>query len=696
MNAWKGVQARKAPASTTLVTPNPSPPSPTPPASPVPDTPRDGADLKAPSRRKSLSKLTKLDIQALAKANDDHSKDFSPCGKVVTSILDNYGKPLQKPKLPRCHTAPARVVRSTALAYGRLVVGGKRQQHSGNNEPQDVETGTNKRAVSAKGRFVSKREALLEMLSDRNVEFKRRPKTPQHAQDLFKSRRLAAKNNASWDWVLSEAYEHLQSRFEEPGQAKAFFRRISRRALIILRWIAFLKEQSKYIDRELEELMDIVFGPKPEGDKPTTRDEDIARSAGVDFDRLYFRANKELKITLDVQRTLTLPPNSRSPEMLRRVLYSLQTVKSFCDYPLDMQRKICEVGWYQSLPGRKVIVRQSHIAENFYFVLSGRALVKKVDTKQPSYGVARERVVGFIARGQSFGEVALMHHSPRSATIESMTPMQLLVVGRTDYINLFSGESVNGEPAHIAFCRNVEFLKKWPVEELLEESNKDKILFNFVKRGTVVVEDSKQCDWIYIIKSGSCNVIKKVPKPNRKRTKVALSMDLKFANLLELGPKVKTHRRPKSCFAKRPIGISMESLQIKVHEASSDSEGGEDDLTIPIVAAKNDPKLLQLSPPTIHRNKKDNHNNNNSNNEDTSSDGEDNVSEISYLTKTSDKGEPGSHDSRSIVLQVAVLQPKDVFGLENMVFDGVREKIHPSLTLVGGILLSTSSLYKCF
>ncbi|RMX37657.1 hypothetical protein pdam_00004292, partial [Pocillopora damicornis] len=36
-----------------------------------------------------------------------------------------------------------------------------------------------------------------------------------------------------------------------------------------------------------------------------------------------------------------------------------------------MQQDVCKVAWLQSLPPNKVIIKQDHVAENFYFIING-------------------------------------------------------------------------------------------------------------------------------------------------------------------------------------------------------------------------------------------------------------------------------------------------------------------------------------
>ena len=48
-----------------------------------------------------------------------------------------------------------------------------------------------------------------------------------------------------------------------------------------------------------------------------------------------------------------------------------------------------------------------------------------------------------------------MENTCRTCTIESLTPMDLLVIGREDFLNIFINVTEGNEPEHITFCRYI-------------------------------------------------------------------------------------------------------------------------------------------------------------------------------------------------------------------------------------------------
>ncbi|XP_038055384.1 uncharacterized protein LOC119727545 isoform X2 [Patiria miniata] len=247
------------------------------------------------------------------------------------------------------------------------------------------------------------------------------------------------------------------------------------------------------------------------------------KSSGLSFDPRDFKAKREINISNEAKNILNMPSCSRTTEQLQTALYGLQTMKSFAEYPLHMQEKLVKVAWFECVPPKRVIIRQGHYAENFYFVISGSVVVTIMETKADT-GEPHIRTAAVLRKGSSFGELALLHHSKRTATVSSQGEVQLLAIGREDFFDIFMrGQQPGEEPEHVKYLRQLSFMKHWPVERLIEHP--EMCLFHFYKRGQVIVKDSNKSDWIYIVKSGSCQVLKQLNavKPTQPHRASSLS-----------------------------------------------------------------------------------------------------------------------------------------------------------------------------
>ena len=59
-----------------------------------------------------------------------------------------------------------------------------------------------------------------------------------------------------------------------------------------------------------------------------------------------------------------------------------------------------------------------------------------------------------------------MHGAKRSATVTCKNSVELLAVGREDFVDIFMPMDKDQEPEHIRFLRGINLLNGWPIEKL--------------------------------------------------------------------------------------------------------------------------------------------------------------------------------------------------------------------------------------
>jgi len=79
----------------------------------------------------------------------------------------------------------------------------------------------------------------------------------------------------------------------------------------------------------------------------------------------------------------------------------------------------------------ETIVNQGEIGDRFYIIESG-----SVEIVQERSDGSEERL-GVRGAGESFGELALLHDAPRSASVRCLTPVDVLTFNRPDFLSLF-------------------------------------------------------------------------------------------------------------------------------------------------------------------------------------------------------------------------------------------------------------------
>lgn len=131
------------------------------------------------------------------------------------------------------------------------------------------------------------------------------------------------------------------------------------------------------------------------------------------------------------------------------------------------------------------------------------------------------------------------------------------------------------EPAHLKFCRSLDFLADWPVDLLL--AHPENCLFQYFRRGTVIVKDSNKSDWLYVIVSGVCQVLLRleITKPRlpwKLHNREELSIADQLADLTE-------NRHRKSSYSASRAGRTQlkrntrafSGSQLPTHEKQSKS-----------------------------------------------------------------------------------------------------------------------------
>ncbi|XP_033107787.1 cyclic nucleotide-binding domain-containing protein 2-like [Anneissia japonica] len=234
-------------------------------------------------------------------------------------------------------------------------------------------------------------------------------------------------------------------------------------------------------------------------------DQDNEESKILTFNKHYFTSEKEAKLPLQVKSILRRDQNDRTQAELKIALRGLQSLSSFAEYPLHMQEKLVRVAHLFTLAANRVIIRQGHRAEQFYFLIHGTAIETNTE-RQPGTENERTRIHRFLRKGDCFGEVELLHGVQRASTVTTNSLCELLSIKKEDFFEIFlMVDKVTDEPAHVEFVKSLQFMNGWPVEKLA--ANPKMCFPHFYRKGEVVVEDSNdKVEWMYIIKSGSCRV----------------------------------------------------------------------------------------------------------------------------------------------------------------------------------------------
>ena len=103
----------------------------------------------------------------------------------------------------------------------------------------------------------------------------------------------------------------------------------------------------------------------------------------------------------------------------------LATVPLFSGLSTDELEQVVQAAEEVDAPAGEVLVSEGRVGREFFLILTGEAVVQR----------AGQEIVA-LGPGQWFGELSLLDHQPRSATVQAVTGMKLLVLGQAEFAGL--------------------------------------------------------------------------------------------------------------------------------------------------------------------------------------------------------------------------------------------------------------------
>ncbi|HWM43135.1 MAG TPA: cyclic nucleotide-binding domain-containing protein [Burkholderiales bacterium] len=105
----------------------------------------------------------------------------------------------------------------------------------------------------------------------------------------------------------------------------------------------------------------------------------------------------------------------------------LKTVPLFASFPEDQLRMLTMVVTRKSAPRSTTVMAGGDPTDSLYIVLSGRLKVMMSDSE------GKEVILAILGPGEFFGEMGLIDDEPRSATVITIEPCELLSIAKRDF-----------------------------------------------------------------------------------------------------------------------------------------------------------------------------------------------------------------------------------------------------------------------
>ena len=105
----------------------------------------------------------------------------------------------------------------------------------------------------------------------------------------------------------------------------------------------------------------------------------------------------------------------------------LKAVPLFSSFPEDQLRMLASVVGRRSVPRSTTVMASGDPTDSLYIVLSGRLKVLMSDAE------GKEVILSILGPGEFFGEMGLIDDEPRSATVMTIEPCELLSIAKRDF-----------------------------------------------------------------------------------------------------------------------------------------------------------------------------------------------------------------------------------------------------------------------
>ena len=113
---------------------------------------------------------------------------------------------------------------------------------------------------------------------------------------------------------------------------------------------------------------------------------------------------------------------------------------------------MAKYGIYQEIEKSRVVIRQGHFSDKYYFILSGIASIVKATQNENDELIFT--LINSLKRGDGFGDLGIINNTRRSASVinNNIEPLFLLSFDKKNYFDI-QGSTVTKKD-------NIEFLKK--------------------------------------------------------------------------------------------------------------------------------------------------------------------------------------------------------------------------------------------
>ncbi|CAD8084963.1 unnamed protein product [Paramecium sonneborni] len=223
----------------------------------------------------------------------------------------------------------------------------------------------------------------------------------------------------------------------------------------------------------------------------------------------------------EVELLLKKSPQHRSKaeiDLLVKLTSDLPFFKQYTklDHGIQIQRQCCKNMYCEKFKPNEIVFYVDSVGTKFYIILEGQVMVL---VRKPNQ--IEMESVRILNKGESFGELALLHKQPRLATIQCLTDCTFAVLDKQQFKHILSEEQQKQLDENIDYFSQIKIFQHLHRTQL-KHIYLNSFLYEFEKN-QIVIQEGQKVDYFILIKSGSF-LVKKFNK--NKQTN---------SNLFEIG-----------------------------------------------------------------------------------------------------------------------------------------------------------------
>ncbi|XP_067655938.1 uncharacterized protein [Haliotis asinina] len=242
-----------------------------------------------------------------------------------------------------------------------------------------------------------------------------------------------------------------------------------------------------------------ISGPSAGNDDPTQQ---------LFFDKSWFsRKRATSRVPLWAQAVTIKHPKFRTEEEVQRLHTLLLNMRSFKEkFTEDMRLKMCKVIRYTQCDAGRVILRQGHYGQDFYFIFTGSVFIQ-IDLEDPYTGTVTTTTENIIRNGESFGEIALMGDGERSACVICREPTELFQIDKTTFMDVCPGIFKVELSEKMAFAKRFPIFNGWDPEQFESLCFNSQVLY--IPHGRTIEQDWSKANYVYFVMTGRVSLLKR-------------------------------------------------------------------------------------------------------------------------------------------------------------------------------------------